>query len=242
MIFTTVKRDYWPTREWRSADAAGAGMDPAKLAGLERALKLQYKNVNGIVIVRKGTIVFERYYHGCADSESHHIASVTKSVISALIGIAIDTGHIKSVEQKVLDFFPDFATGDTDIRKRTITIKHLLTMTAPFAWKNTGAKGSEPLNRLRMQRDWISYILELLGRNGQPGRFQYSSIGAHLLSAIITRATGMRAREFANKHLFRPTGMKEIPQRKMSSFTQDDMFGKNVTGWIHDPGGNSTGG
>jgi len=63
-----------------------------------------------------------------------------------------------------------------------------------------------------------------------------------LLSAIITRATGLCAREFANEHLFRPLGMREIPDHKMKSFSLDDVFGKNVVGWIKDPQGNSTGG
>ncbi|MFX0095336.1 MAG: serine hydrolase domain-containing protein, partial [Candidatus Hodarchaeota archaeon] len=173
--------------------------------------------------------------------DTHNVASVTKSVISALIGIALDAGYIKSVDQKVLDFFPEYVPGAGDIQKRTITIRHLLTMTAPFAWQ-TGARGYEPLNRLRRQRNWIMFILNLLGRSGQLGRFQYSSAGAHLLSAIITRTTGKCAREFANERLFRPLGMREIPNPNMKSFKQDDVFGKNVTGWINDPNGNTTGG
>lgn len=85
------------------------------------------------------------------------------------------------------------------------------------------------------------FILNLLGRNGQLGRFQYSSAASHLLSAIITRTTGKCAREFANESLFRPLGMRQIPDHDMKSFLQDDVFGKNVTGWVKDPQGNSTG-
>jgi len=166
---------------------------------------------------------------------------VTKSFTSALIGIAIDSGYIKDVDQKVLDFFPEYIPDAGDLQKRVISIRHLLTMTAPFAWK-TRAMRYEPLDRLRRQRDWVMFILDLLGRNGQLGRFQYSSVASHLLSAIITRTTGMCAREFANECLFRPLGMRQIPDHKMKSFLLDDVFGKNVTGWIKDPQGNSTGG
>ncbi|MBN2001374.1 serine hydrolase, partial [candidate division KSB1 bacterium] len=205
------------------------------------ALNAQYNSINGIVIVRNGYIVFERYNHGYGPDDTHSVASATKSFTSALTGIAIDAGFIKDVNQKVLDFFPEYISGAGDITKRIITIKHLLTMTAPFGWK-TGARGYEPLDRLRRQRDWIKFILDLLGRNGPPGKFQYSSAASHLLSAIITRTTGNSAREFANEHLFGPIGMRQIPDHDMKFFLTDDVFGKNVTGWIKDPQGNSTGG
>lgn len=235
-------RDYWPTREWRSADPLSVGIDPAKLADLELVIRSQYRNINGVVIVRKGYVVFEQYFNGYGPVDVQHVASVTKSFTSALIGIAIDAGYIQSVDQKVLDFFPEYRPDPADFQKRTITLRHLLSMTAPFAWKTSDRRESEPLDRLRRQRDWVTYILDLLGRNGQPGRFQYSTAGAHLLSAILTRATGLCAREFANQRLFRPLGIPEIPDYPMSTFQLEDVFGKNLKGWIHDPGGNTTGG
>jgi YD repeat-containing protein len=140
----------------------------------------------------------------------------------------------------VLEFFPEYIPGANEIQKRAITLRHLLTMTAPFAW--THRLDYEPLDRLRRQRDWVTYILNLLGQNGQVGKFQYCTAGTHLLSAIITRTTGKCAREFANERLFQPLGMSEIPDHKIKSFHLDDVFGKNVTGWINDPNGNTIGG
>lgn len=242
MTISTATRDYWPTQEWRTADPASVGMDAEKFTDLEQLVKSQYRNINAIVIVRKGHIAFERYYNGYSPLDTHHVASVTKSVTSALIGITIDAGYIKNVEQKVLDFFPEYIPAADDIQKRAITLKHLLTMTAPIASKSTSPRGNEALDRLRRQRNWVMYILNQLGHNGQLGEFQYSTASSHLLSAIITRTTGMCAREFANKHLFGPIGMREIPDHEMKSFTLDDVFGKNVTGWIKDPQGNTTGG
>ncbi|MNI50387.1 Beta-lactamase [compost metagenome] len=81
-----------------------------------------------------------------------------------------------------------------------------------------------------------------MGQKGRPGVFQYCTSGTHLLSAIITRATGQSAREFANERLFGPIGMKIIPDYPMKSFGLEDVFGKNLKGWIQDPNGNSTGG
>lgn len=239
-----MKRDYWPTHEWRNADPSSTGMDPEKFTDLEQMIKSQYQNINGIVIARKGYIVFERYFNGSGSLDAQHVASVTKSFTSALIGIAIEAGYIKSVDQKVLDFFPEYVPGAGDIQKRTITIRHLLTMTAPFpfSWKSESGSAHEPLDRLRRQRDWVTYILNLLGQNGQPGCFQYYTAGTHLLSAIITRTTGKCAREFANEFLFQPIGIQEIPDPAMKSFGLEDVFGKNVKGWIKDPNGNTAGG
>ncbi len=237
-----MTRDYWPTQEWRSVDPASAGMDPGKFTDLENMIKSQYTNINGIVVVRKGAIVFEKYYHGFNSSDTHNVASVTKSFTSALIGIAIDAGYIQSVDQKVLDFFPEYVAGANEFQKRTITIRHLLTMTAPFAWKTTDKMRFEPLDRLRRQRDWVTYILNLMGQNGLSEKFQYCTAAIHLLSAILTRTTGLSAREFANERLFRPIGIREIPDHEMKSFQLDDVFGKNVTGWIKDPGGVTIGG
>jgi CubicO group peptidase (beta-lactamase class C family) len=237
-----MKREYWPTEEWLTADPVSLGMDAEKFTGLEQSIKSLHKNINGIVIVRKGYVAFEKYYNGYDPLDTHHVASVTKSFTSALIGIAIDAKLIRSVDQKVLEFFPEYVPGPSDFQKRSITIWHLLTMTAPMAWKKVDSSGFEPLDRLRRQKNWVSFVLDILGRNGQPGKFQYSTAGTHLLSAIITRTTGMSAREFANEHLFKPTGIKEIPDHDMKSYLLDDVFGKNVTGWIKDPQGNTSGG
>lgn len=81
-----------------------------------------------------------------------------------------------------------------------------------------------------------------MGENGDLGAFKYSTAGAHLLSAILTQSTGKSARAFANEHLFTPLGMKEIPDYQMNAYGFDDLFGKNVKGWVHDPNGHSTGG
>jgi Beta-lactamase class C and other penicillin binding proteins len=239
-----MNRDYWPTIGWQAADPLSVGMNPEKLKELGNMIEYQYGNINGIAVVRKGYMVFERYYNGYGPLDAYHVASVTKSVISALVGIAVDAGYIESIGRKVLDFFPEYVPGAGDILKRTITIRHLLTMTAPFpfSWKEGDKQSHEPLDRLRRQRNWVEYILNLMGRGGQLGKFQYYTAGAHLLSAIITRTTGMCAREFANERLFSPSGMREIPDHEMKSFGLDDTFGKNLTGWIKDPDGNTTGG
>lgn len=233
-----MQRNYWPTTDWRAEDPTALRMDADKLAELEPIIRSEYSNINGIVVVRNGSIAYESYYNGYGRDDAHHVASVTKSVLSALIGIAIDAGYIKHADQKVLDFFPDYVPDAADRQKREITIRHLLTMTAPYPFEDW----HEPLDKLCMQPDWVKYTLDILGQKGTIGDFKYSTAGAHLLSAIITRSAGKSAREFANERLFKPIGMKEIPDYEMKSFGFEDLFGKNVKGWVEDPNGNSTGG
>ncbi|MCY8910322.1 serine hydrolase [Bacillus atrophaeus] len=218
-------------------DAKSVGMNSDKLKELETALNFQLGIINSVVVVRKGGIIFEKYFHGLGPNDTFDVTSLTQNIMSALIGIAIDLGYIKSVDQMIIDFFPEAASEASDLVKRSLTIKHLLTMTAPHAWK-----GNEPLDRLRRQKDWTMYILKTLGQKGKVGEFQYSLASAHLLSVILTRSTGVSTREFANEHLFRPLGMREIPDQKMKSFSKEDVFGKNITGWIKDPQGYNTGG
>ncbi|PFR44957.1 serine hydrolase domain-containing protein [Bacillus thuringiensis] len=200
---------------------------------LEQIIQEEYKNMNGMLVVQKGNIIFEKYYNGQGPDDAFHVASVTKTIISALIGICVDKGYIKSVNQKVIEFFPEYKRKASEV-----TVRHLLSMTAPYPFVDW----QEPLEELCTQEDWVQYALNRMGNGGEIGSFKYSSAGAHVLSAIITSATGKNAREFANEYLFQPLGMREIPNYTMKVFGFDDLFGKDVKGWVHDPNGISTGG
>lgn len=203
-----------------------------KFSLLSNKIKNDYKNINGIVIIENNNIIFEEYYNGFLYTTPSHVASITKSFISALIGIAIDKRYIKSVNQKITDFFPNYKL------ESNITIKNLLTMTAPYPFENF----QESFEELCSQDDWIYYTLKNIIKSKYTGEFKYSSSGAHLLSAIITSATGINASEFANKYLFKHIGINEIPDYQMESFGFDELFGSKLKGWPKDPNGNSTGG
>ncbi|PFZ86626.1 serine hydrolase domain-containing protein [Bacillus wiedmannii] len=200
---------------------------------LDHIIQEEYKNVNGMLVVQKGNVIFEKYYNGHGLDDALHVASVTKTIISALIGICIEKGYIKSVDQKVIEFFSEY-----NFHSAEITVRHLLTMTAPYPFVDW----QESLEELCTQEDWIKYTLNRIGQGGEIGTFKYSSAGAHVLSAIITSATGKSAREFANEYLFQPLGMREIPNYNMKAFGFDDLFGKDVKGWVHDSNDISTGG
>lgn len=209
-----------------------------EFADIESIIHSQYRNINGMVVAQKGNIIFESYYNNHVESDKFHVASVTKSVIGTLIGIAIEKGYIQGVEQKVLEFFPEYIVQPSNVQKHNITIRHLLTMTVPYPFEDW----QESLETFSSQGDCIKYTLDGLGQNGEIGKFKYSTSGVHLLSAILTRATGKCAREFANEHLFEPIGMDVIPKYEIEEFGYDTLFGDKLKGWAYDPMGYTTGG
>lgn len=198
---------------------------------LSDVIKTSYENINGIIVSKGSNVIFEEYYNNTSAETKHHIASVTKSVMSSLIGIAIDKGFINSVEDKISDFFSEY-------KNHEIKLKHLLTMTAPYPYE----PWKEPLETLSKQPHWLPYILENIGKGGEIGPFKYSTASAHLLSIILEKSTGLSSRAFANDHLFNKIDVEQIPDYSMEQFGFDELFGSKVRGWVKDPDGYSTGG
>ena len=162
-------------------------------------------NIRQIVAYKDNVLEIEEYKEGFLKEDTMNVMSVTKSITSLLVGIAIDKGFIKSVDDKVMDYYKDVYTpkkGEKTIYE--VTIKHLLTMTAPYKGK------SEPWKKVCTSNDWSLTILDSLGgRNGITNEFRYHTLGTQILLGIIKIASGMNVLEFANKYLFKPLGIKE---------------------------------
>lgn len=217
------------------------GVRAEQLSNLDQEIKARFRSINAFLIVKSSYLVFERYYRGFGQDDTHLVASVTKSFISALIGLAIKQGFIEGVHQSVLSFFPEFTPSTHDHLKRQMTIKHLLTMTTGFQWR-TGARANEVLvDRMRRSKDWVAFILNLPVRERSFGMFQYNSGASHLLSAIITRSTGQCAQAFAAEYLFDPIGIDQPTTHMPHTYSQADVF-SNTKQWPKDPQGNSIGG
>lgn len=157
-------------------------MNQEKIKELEKIVNSDYSNIAGIIVQKNGTKLYENYFNGFTADNAIHIFSATKSVISALIGIAIDKGHIKSVDQKVLDFFPDYTikTGEKTIQG--VTIKNLLTMTASYKYE------TEPYEEFFASDNWVKAALDYLGGE-HTGEFLYTAIiGIHILSGVLAKA------------------------------------------------------
>ncbi|MEC8950788.1 MAG: serine hydrolase [Pseudomonadota bacterium] len=160
----------------------------------EAALRLP--RLHSLLISHRGELVFEEYYNGADPRRPANMKSASKSVISALIGIAIDEGHIKSVEDPITKYFPEYILNQTDPDKQLITIENLLTMQSGLETTSNRNYGKWVLSE-----NWVEFVLNqpLVAKPGT--RMLYSTGSTHLLSAILTRASGINTKEFAQKHL-----------------------------------------
>ena len=199
------------------------------------------KNICQIYALQGGKPVYDDCWHGFKTEDAMNVNSVTKGVTALLAGIALDKGYIKSVDQKVMDFFPDYTVKRGEKTIYDVTVRHLLTMTAPYKGK------SEPWKKVCTSRDWTLTTLDYLGgRKGITGEFRYATLGIQILIGIIERASGEKCVDFANRYLFEPLALpKRIPHGDSSKEDQFDFFmNKNPRKyeWYSDPQGTVTAG
>lgn len=194
----------FPTQEWLYSSPEMQGVNSAKLTEALQTIKQKEMAVDSLMIVRNGYVVLDTYFYPFQKGLAHDVASVTKSVTATLIGIAIQEGFIKSIDQPISDFFPERQAWFEG--KPVITIKHLLSMTSGY---DCGYKGVEDeLFEMRSQENWGDYILQLPQIKTPGSEFSYCSCNTHLLSVILNRATGSNALAFADRYLFSPLGIE----------------------------------
>ena len=191
-------------------------------------------NICQIYAIANDIPVFDDCWHGFKTEDAMNINSVTKGVMALLAGIALDKGMIVNVDQKVLDFFPDYTVKRGEKAIYDVTVKHLLTMTAPYKYR------SEPWTKVCTSSDWTLAVLDYLGgRKGITGEFKYATLGIQILAGIIENASGMKCIDFANEYLFKPLGLPErINHGDSSKEDQFDFFmNKNPrkNEWYSDP-------
>lgn len=202
---------YWPEGDWRTSTPEDQGMDPEIISDLKNYAEKNIE-IDSILLIRNGYLIEESYF-GSYDRESlHWVYSVTKSVLATLIGIAIQEGFITSVQDRVLDYFPDYEFENTNATKESITIHHLLTMSSGLEWNEwvpSYWSNKNDWTIVRQTSDHIQYILDKPMVH-QPGEvMEYSTGTSHLLSVILTRATGNSTEAFANKYLYGPLGIED---------------------------------
>lgn len=174
--------------------------------------------INSLLVSQHGELVAEKYYGRMNAGRGNNIKSASKSLLSILIGIAIDKGYLEGVDQPIGEFFPDYFESNPDSIKASITIEDLLTMRSGLASTSRSNYG-----RWVSSNNWIYYKLNQPLR-GVPGEDRiYSTGNTHLLAVILTRATGLNTLQFANRYLFDPMDIQ-------------------ITGWDRDPQGYFLGG
>lgn len=193
-----------PGSGWEVAAPEEVGIGSRQLEATVRAItRGEAGLLHSLVVARRGKLVVEEYFHGYRREDLHEMQSATKSVASLLIGIARDRGHIRSVDEPVLTWFPEYQQEAAAGWDR-VTLRHLLTMTAGLHLD----RGDSPQGR----EIGPALFADAFGRRTvhEPGaRWIYNNYDVELLSGILHRATGMHADEFADRFLFAPLGITE---------------------------------
>lgn len=190
---------------WKSVSPELVGMDSIILDNMIYDVENNDYEVYSILVIRNGSIVIEWYDRFFHKDYLFRLYSVSKSITSTLIGIAVDKGFI-SLNEKVLDFFPDKDIANVDPQKESITIEHLLTMTTGLEWPEYYPYGDprNPYFDWLASEDHVEYVLNrtMIATPGQ--EFNYNTGATHLLTAILERATNISTIDFANQYLFSP--------------------------------------
>ena len=214
-------------------------MKPEKRSEMEAAIAADYGNIAGMVVLKDGNAVYENYFGGCTKESRIHVFSVTKSIVSILFGIALDKGCLDSVDRKVLDFYPEYTVKRGEKKIQHVTIRDMLTMTAPYKYKAT------PYTKYFTSPDWVKFSLDVLGGKGEIGAFRYAPlVGPDILTGILAKAAGQPVLDFARENLFAPLGITVEGSVTFHSKEEQMAFYKatDMSVWVADPQGMNAGG
>jgi len=191
----------WPDDDWSISTPEQQGLNPEMLGRADKEIHDNYPNVYSLLVVRHGYLVYEKYYQGMDKNDANPVFSVTKSVMSALTGIALRDGLISGTGQKLSEFFPEYFTQIDDTQKNDITIENVLTMTG----------GLESIDSdyysYFTSPDLLKYVLQKPLTDKPGDTFTYNTGLTHFLSAIITDTSGKSTEDFAKENLFSKIGI-----------------------------------
>lgn len=224
--------DHAADNDLSSGSLKNAGFDSVRIHAMTHAIAQQeYPNIHSVLIVKNRKLVYEQYFPGEDEiwgtsigkinhtkDSLHDVRSISKSVLSACIGIAIAQGKIKSEDQKVWDFFPEYSELNSG-EKSNLTIRHLLTMSSGLEW-NENIPYTDPANsEIQMDNsdDPIRYVLSrpLVATPG--ATWNYNGGCTQVLAAILFKVSGMEADAFANQYLFKPLGISTFFWTKLTA-------------------------
>jgi len=197
--------NYTPTTTndgWQVATPAGQGVDEAVLnTAYQEAQRLP--NLFSLLVVKNGYLIAEGYFNSAHMNQAFDTASVTKSITSALTGIALRDNLLTSVDQKMFESFPEINWQQLDSRKSLITIRQMLQMRSGYPWEEFDGY----LNRLLSTSAWID-LAEEFPLVANPGsKFGYSNLTTHLAGVIVARAANESLLAFGKRSLFDPLGI-----------------------------------
>lgn len=194
--------DYSPydQDDWDVSTPEEQGIDPDLIATLYLDAE-EVENLRGLLVIKNGYLIGEKYFHGSNIGRKAVLASVTKSYTSALVGIALDQGCLRNLDQKMIDFFPEYVDQIQDPRKLEITIRDMLQMRAGYPWEEF-----EPpyLDQLLSNNNWLPRLVEFPLTHDPGEAFGYSNLTAHLVAVIVARACDRGLLSYGQETLFTP--------------------------------------
>ena len=197
---------YFPKENWRSSSPEEQGMDLEKIQYFIdrlRANKIQ-RPISSLLVVKNGYLIVNEYFEPYDGSQAHTIQSVTKSITSTLVGVAIQNGHIDNLNQSVVDFFPEYDNlSNLNNNKAKMNLHHALTMRTGQAW--TGESHLGALNSYT--GDKMKYVLDYKMETEPGKKWYYNSGIAILLGGLLENVTGINTEQFARESLFEPLGI-----------------------------------
>jgi len=176
---------YWPSAVWRTSTPEAQGINSERLADAMDFIRTNRLPIHNLQIVRNGYLVLDAYFYPYNGKTFHDTASVTKSVTSTLIGIALDQKFIRSLQEPVVALFPQRSIANLDSRKRSMTLQNLLTMQSGLACE--GPPTEQTLSDMRQTAVWIQFVLDRPMSSDPGQQFVYCSSNLHLLSAVTTK-------------------------------------------------------
>ncbi|MFX1513948.1 MAG: serine hydrolase domain-containing protein [Promethearchaeota archaeon] len=211
---TRVQPNRLTAEYWKYSLPENQGLDSTILNSMMDYIHEKNFPIDSVLVIKNGFLVLEEYPNSLYTKDTlHFIYSCTKSVTSALIGIAIEEGFINNIDQKVVNFFSERDIGNLDSRKKNMTIEHLLTMSAGFDWDEWTYWYWDSRNDLYQaieSNDMVQFILDRPMVYEPGAKWVYNSGASHLLSAIIHVTTGISTLDFAKKYLFEPLDINNI--------------------------------
>ena len=186
-----IKNSYYPDNNWRTSTPEEQGVNSEKILNMFKNIKSSGLDFHSLLIIRNGYIITEAYWAPYNKNVTHNIKSASKNVLSSLVGIALEKGCLNNLNQKVSEFYPEYVK---DSLKQTITLHDLITMTGGLDWMEDS--GPSPFDL----ENWNKIPMR-----DKPGeKFEYNTMMTHMMSAILTKASGISTNKFANKWLFEP--------------------------------------
>ncbi len=160
------------------------------------------------MIIKDDSIRYEQYWEGYGDSSLSNSFSMAKSIVGLLIGVAIDEGKVKSIDQPVGDYIPEFKEGD----KSKITIRHLLMMSSGLDWNEGYASLTSQVTEAYYGSDLYKLIVNLKVATPPGKEWSYKSCDTELLAIVLTKATGVPLAEYASEKIWKPVGATHTAQ------------------------------